>query len=83
MSQLDYRNAKQPADVVQRRPLDGPWFTILFASIAVGIGMTIFAPVGDTPPAASSATPVIEPTTLPTTGESIQPTASPTTAPVP
>ena len=35
----------QPAEPVQRRPLDWLWLAILILSIAVGIGMTIFAPV--------------------------------------
>jgi hypothetical protein len=38
-------NPSQPTEPVQRRPLDWLWFAILIASIATGIGMTIFAPV--------------------------------------
>ena len=73
----------QPTEPVQRRPTDALWFTILFVSIATGIGMTIFAPVGDDrPPAVSTTFPS---TFVPTTDE-INPSppapATTTTAPV-
>ena len=44
-------NVTPPAEPVQRRPSDALWFTVLIVSVATGIGMTIFAPVGDVPPA--------------------------------
>ena len=75
----------QPTEPAQRRPTDALWFTILFASIAVGIGMTIFAPVGDdAPPAVSTTLPTAyTPNTLevPSTGPTLSP-ATTTTAPV-
>ena len=68
----------QPSEPVQRRATDALWFTILGASIAVGIGMTIFAPVGDDPPPATSTTlPFVS---TPTTNE-IVPPPPPTTTP--
>jgi hypothetical protein len=76
----------QPTEPVRRRPTDALWFTILFASIATGIGMTIFAPVGDEPPPAVSSTlpSTYMPTTLdsPTTGPTLTAPATTTTAPV-
>lgn len=75
MSELDYQNPKQPADIMQRRPLDALWFTILFASIAIGIGMTLFAPIGNDPPGApaSPATPATAPTTTAPTSTATSP----------
>jgi len=88
-SQLDYRSAKDPNAATQRGPMDKVWFTVLFASIAVGIGMTIFAPVGDAPPApvqtprpAPSSAPALEPTTAEAT-PAIVPTTTPATSPAP
>ncbi len=73
-------NPNQPAEQVQRRPTDALWFTVLVASIATGLGMTIFAPVGDDPsPAVTTALPLAPATTMTTT----EPSTSPSTAPIP
>lgn len=84
MSQLNYQNPKQPTDIVQRRPSDALWFTVLVASIGVGLGMTIFAPVGDEPPA-TAAMPITSTTAPMTTAPSTTaPMATePTTTPAP
>ena len=71
----------QPTEPVQRRPTDALWFTILFASIAVGLGMTMFAPVGDDPPPVVSTTLPSTPTTTALDITTTQPTPSTTTAP--
>jgi hypothetical protein len=79
-------NVTAPAEPVQRRPSDALWFTVLIASVATGIGMTIFAPVGDDPPPplASTAPSVPPPTTtLVATQPSTAPSTDPSTAPVP
>ena len=79
----DTNRPDQPTEPVQRRPTDALWFTILFASIATGIGMTIFAPVGDDRPPAVSTT--LPSTYTPTTTESNPAPDAPattTTAPV-
>ena len=44
------KRPEQPTEPVRRRPTDVLWFAVLFLSIATGLGMTIFAPVGDEPP---------------------------------
>ena len=71
----------QPTEPVQRRPTDALWFTILFASIAVGLGMTMFAPVGDDQPPTVSTTLPSVPTTTELDITTTQPTPSTTTAP--
>ena len=77
----DTSNRSEPTEPVQRRPTDALWFTILFASIAVGLGMTMFAPVGDDPPPAVSTTLPATPTTTELDITTTQPTPSTTTAP--
>jgi hypothetical protein len=82
--------AAEPAEPVVRSPMDGLWFAVLFVSIAVGIGMTIFAPVGDeklptvavigSAPATAPADPFL-PTTSPTTTTTLP--ALPSSAPSP
>ena len=72
------KDPDEPIEPVQRRPTDVLWFAVLFVSIATGIGMTIFAPVGDEPPAAASITPPLPATTFTT-----QPSTSPSTARTP
>ena len=73
----------QPTETVQRRPTDAIWFGVLIVSIVAGIGMSIFAPVGDEPKGAAalppSTLPAFEPlTTAPTTTPaSTQPTTVP------
>ncbi|HEV2296500.1 MAG TPA: hypothetical protein VGR35_21830 [Tepidisphaeraceae bacterium] len=77
--QATTKRPDQPSEPVQRRPTDALWFAVLFVSVATGIGMTIFAPVGDEPPpsarigtigtvpATAPADPFITPATSPTT----------------
>jgi hypothetical protein len=74
MSQETRANPNEPTEPVRRSPLDVVWFTILFLSIATGVGMTLFAPVGDTPPPAPALAPVPAPTLPPTTIPSTLPT---------
>jgi hypothetical protein len=79
MTQDRPSNPNQPTEPVRRSPLDALWFTILFASIAVGIGLTIFAPVGDEPrtaaPVPATTAPAI---TATTTSMTTQPATLPT-----
>ena len=42
---MESKTFSGPAEPVRRRPLDWLWFVILILSVAVGIGMTIFAPI--------------------------------------
>ena len=82
MSAAQPINANEPIEPVQRRPTDALWFTVLFASIVVGIGMTILAPVGDEPkPVQAIGAP--SPSTEPSTAPAVEPTSSPATAPAP
>lgn len=37
--------SEQPVEPVHRRTTDIVWFILLFLSIAVGVGMTLFAPI--------------------------------------
>ncbi len=76
MSQLNSQNPKQSADIVQRRPSDALWFTVLVASIGVGLGMTIFAPVGDDAPPSPTMVPTTAPTTTPAPIAPTQPATS-------
>lgn len=74
------KNLNQLAEPVQRRPTDALWFTVLFASIVTGLGMTIFAPVGNDPsPAVTTALPSVPATTTTTT----EPSTSPSTRSIP
>ncbi len=80
MAQHLSNQPNQPTEPVHRRPTDALWFTVLFASIATGLGMTIFAPVGNDPsPAVTTALPSVPATTTTTT----EPSTSPSTAPIP
>jgi hypothetical protein len=83
MANSNTTRPEQPTETVQRRPTDVMWFTVLILSIATGIGMTLFAPVGDEPKGAAalppSTIPAFEPlTTSPTTGPGA---SQPATAP--
>ena len=78
---MSSRNEATTTEPVQRRPTDALWFTILFGSIAVGLGMTILAPVGDDPPPVVSTTLPSTPTTAELDITTTQPTPSTTTAP--
>jgi hypothetical protein len=78
---MTIRNEPATTEPVQRRPTDALWFTILFASIVVGLGMTMFAPVGDDPPPAVSTTLPSTPTTTELDITTTQPMPSTTTAP--
>jgi len=78
---MSMRDEPTTTEPVQRRPTDALWFTILFASIAIGIGMTMFAPVGDDPPLVASTTLPSTPTTTELDITTTQPTPSTTTAP--
>ena len=71
----------QPTEPLQRRPTDALWFMALIVSVVIGLGMTIFAPVGDDPPPVASTTLPFAPTTTETESSTTQPTPSTATAP--
>jgi hypothetical protein len=80
MANATTHEVTQPTEPVRRSPTDSVWFTVLALSIAVGIGMTIFAPVGGPQPVAPS---VAAPASVPTTEPLNTFTTQPATAPLP